>query len=190
MGTSDSPALDAPILRVSAGTGREEAETVLDGARDVAETVAVVNVGPVGIEELTPLATVTNDGTTAFHANCTSERAQTLVEALEDGTVVEEGAHAVVTHDDAETEFPVPDDGPLAVGRRDVLGRCGWTDPTTAEGYDGFVAEEAADAPEAVLAQVETLGLLGRGRGDARMDEPIAEEWNIARETDGTPSSS
>ncbi len=187
MGTSDSPALDAPTLRVSAGAGHEEAELVLDDARDTAETVAVVDVGPVGIEELTPLAAVTNDGTTAFHANCTPGHARTLVKALEDGTVVEEGAHAVVTHDEEETELPLPDDGPLAVGRRNVLGRCGWTDPTRAGGYDRFVAEEAADAPEAVLAQIETLGLLGRGRGDARMDEPIAEEWNIARETDGEP---
>ncbi len=187
MGTSDSSAPDAPILRVSDGAGREDAKVVLDGARDAAETVAVVNVGPVGIEELTPLAAVTNDGTTAFHANCTPEHARTLVEALEDGTVVEEDAYAVVSHDERETELPIPDDGPLAVGHRDVLGRCGWTDPTTADGYDGFVAEEAADAPEAVLERVETLGLLGRGRGDASMDEPIAEEWTVARETDGDP---
>lgn len=187
MGTSDSPALDAPIFRVSAGAGREDAEAVLDSARDAAETVAVANVGPVGIEELTPLVASTADGTTALHANCTPERARTLVESLEDGTVVEEGAHAVVSHGGEQATFPVPDDGPLSVGRRDVLERCGWVDPTTAEGYEEFVAAEAGTAPEAVISQVETIGLLGRGRGDARMDEPVAEEWRTARETDGDP---
>lgn len=187
MGTSDSSALDAPILRVSAGTGREDAEAVLDSARDAAETVTVVDVGPVGIEELTPLVAVTNDGTTAFHANCTPEHVRTLAESLSNGTVVEEDAHAVVSHDEGQTVFPVPEDGPLSVGRRDVLERCGWVDPTTAAGYEEFVATEAADAPETVISQVETIGLLGRGRGDAQMDEPVAEEWRTARDTDGEP---
>jgi NADH-quinone oxidoreductase subunit F len=187
MGTSDSPALDAPILRVSAGAGREDAEAVLDSARDAAETVTVVDVGPVGIEELTPLVALTNDGTTAFHANCTPERAEDLAESLSDGTVIEEGAHAVVSHDEGQTVFPVPEDGPLSVGRRNVLERCGWVDPTTAAGDEAFVAAEAAGAPETVISQVETIGLLGRGRGDARMDEPVAEEWRTARETDGDP---
>ncbi|GAA0199867.1 NADH-ubiquinone oxidoreductase-F iron-sulfur binding region domain-containing protein [Haladaptatus pallidirubidus] len=185
MGTADVS--DAPVLRVSGGVGRERATAVFDSARDEADAVSVVEVGPTGIEALAPLVSVTDDETTVFFANCTPERGRTLVSELESGAFPEDDAHAVVPHESDQSAPPVPNHGPLSVGRRNVLARCGWADPAKIQDNEPFVAERARDDPEEVLSQVAHFGLLGRGRGDARMDEPVAEEWNVARETDGEP---
>ncbi|WP_049970669.1 NADH-ubiquinone oxidoreductase-F iron-sulfur binding region domain-containing protein [Haladaptatus cibarius] len=187
MGTAVESVSDAPILRVSGGVGWERATAVLDSARDEADTVSVVEVGPTGIEALEPLVSVTEGDTTVFHANCTPERGRALVSELESGNLPDDGAHAVVTHEGEQTELPIPDDGPLSVGHRDVLARCGWTDPTKILDNESLVAEDARNGPKDVFSQVTQFGLLGRGRGDARMNEPIAEEWNIARKTEGDP---
>ncbi|WP_435153712.1 NADH-ubiquinone oxidoreductase-F iron-sulfur binding region domain-containing protein [Haladaptatus sp. DFWS20] len=187
MESSEEAVDDGPVLRVSGGVGWESANVVLDSARDEADTTSVVDVGPTGIAALAPFVSVTADETTVFHANCTPERVRTLVTELESGTVSEDGAYAVVSHDSDQGVLPVPNSGPLSVGRRNVLARCGWTDPGRVSDDERFVAEGARNDPEEVVSEVETTGLLGRGRGDARMDEPIAPEWNVARETEGDP---
>ncbi len=187
MGTAEETASDGPILRISGREGREDVSAVLDSALDEAESVSVVAAGPTGIEALAPLVAVTMGETTAFHANCTPERVRTFVAELESDTLVESEAHAVVSHDAEQSKFPIPDEGPLSVGRRSVLARCGWTDPERVSEGETLLTERARDAPDEVVSRVETVGLLGRGRGDARMDEPIADEWNVARETDGDP---
>ncbi|SIR07055.1 NADH dehydrogenase subunit F [Haladaptatus litoreus] len=187
MGTAVESVSDAPVLRVSGGVGWERAAVVLDSARDEADTVSVVEVGPTGIEALEPLVSVTDGETTVFHSNCTPKRVRTLVSELESGNLPNDGAHAVVSHEGEQTELPIPDDGPLSVGHRNVLARCGWTDPANMRDDETLVAEDALADCDDVLSQITQFGLLGRGRGDARMDEPIAEEWTVARETDGDP---
>ncbi|WP_266077102.1 NADH-ubiquinone oxidoreductase-F iron-sulfur binding region domain-containing protein [Haladaptatus caseinilyticus] len=187
MGTAEETVSDSPVLRVSGGVGGERLARVLDSARDEADTISVVGVGPTGIDALEPLVSVTKEGTTAIHSNCTPEQVRPLVAELESGSIPESGADAVVSHEAGQADFPVPDEGTLSVGRRNVLARCGWTDPTRVSDEETLVAENGRDDPEKIVSAVERVGLLGRGRGDVRMDEPITEEWRTARKTDGDP---
>ncbi|WP_458207947.1 NADH-ubiquinone oxidoreductase-F iron-sulfur binding region domain-containing protein [Haladaptatus sp. NG-SE-30] len=144
-------------------------------------------VGTTGIEVLEPLALLTENGTTAFHANCTPDSVRNLVKTLESGEHPTEEADYVVDHERGIATVPLPDDGPLAVGQRSILERCGWVDPTSISGYETLVANDGEQNPDEVLETIVTLGLRGRGRGDAQMDEPIIKEWQLARETDGEP---
>lgn len=187
MADSSSSPSDGTIVRVSPTTEMETAEAVLDAARGAAKTVEVVEVGPTGLDGIAPLAMCTRDGTTSFHTNCSPTTAEDIVGRAEEDSLSTDVAHAVVEHEPGTSSMPVPNDGPLAVGRRTILERCGWTDPTSVDGDEEFVVEDARDDPDEVLTTVASLGLLGRGRGDARMDEPIAEGWRRARDADGTP---
>ncbi|MFC4552050.1 MULTISPECIES: NADH-ubiquinone oxidoreductase-F iron-sulfur binding region domain-containing protein [Halorussus] len=166
---------------------RERGRRTLQAARTTAEEAAVLEVGSTGVRALEPLVLVTQEGRTAYHPRASPERARTLVERAESGDVGDEDATWVVDHDpDAET-LPTPPDGPLAVGTRRVLGRCGWVDPESEVAADAAAASLAREDPTAALEQLETVGLLGRGRGDASQDAAVADGLTTVRETPGDP---
>ncbi|MFC6836852.1 NADH-ubiquinone oxidoreductase-F iron-sulfur binding region domain-containing protein [Halomarina ordinaria] len=168
----------SPLLRVSDAEG-----AVAAAARAVAAE-SVVTVGSTGIRGVDPLVSATVDGRTAYHQNCTLERARDLATTVVDGDLPTEGALAVVEHD-ADTEtLPAPETGPLAVGRRHLLGPCGWVAPASLDDLPPTFDE---GAPERALDRVSAVGLLGRGRGDGRADEPVAPAWRTASEADGDP---
>lgn len=170
-----------PTLRVAVGSGGDP--DVLAAARSAADSrdVRVVEVGPTGISGLAPLVLATRDGRTAFHADCTPTDIEALVAALADGDLPTEGTHAVVEHDTDAGALPVPNEGPLAVGARRALGRCGWTDPAVVP------RERVAGRPDEIRETARESGLLGRGRGDATADAPVADEWDRARDAGGDP---
>ncbi|WP_254535519.1 NADH-ubiquinone oxidoreductase-F iron-sulfur binding region domain-containing protein [Halomarina litorea] len=174
--THDPPT--PPTVRVSGGeTARTRA--VLSAAREAATDATVLSTGPTGLAALTPLVALTDEAWTAYLADPTPEATADAVASLESGDRPAD-AHAVVPHEDPPTVLPAPDEGPLSVGRRRVLARCGWTDPTAP------TTEASADAdPDETLARASDLGLLGRGRGDASTDRPVATDWETAHETDG-----
>jgi NADH-quinone oxidoreductase subunit F len=154
---------------------------VLDAARDAAADVVVRETGSAGAYRLEPLVLCSLGGSTAFYANCDPARARDLVRALDAGDLPTDGATAVVEHDASTRALPTPDDGPLSVGRRRVLGRCGWA--AADDLPDPLPSTDPADA----LNGASEVGLLGRGRGDAHRDEPIAEAWETAEGADGDP---
>ncbi|MFB6171828.1 MAG: NADH-ubiquinone oxidoreductase-F iron-sulfur binding region domain-containing protein [Haloarculaceae archaeon] len=172
-----------PMLRVSVGS-RTNAAAVLDAAREES-AVPVREVGPTGASALDPLVAATLDGTTAFHAACTPDRVRTLCEALEDGTLPSDRASAVVDHDRETETLPVPDGPPLGVGVRRTLARAGWARPDVPAAFEPLVSTDAD--PDATRERVAAAGLRGRGRGDARVDDPVSEAWTTAREADGEP---
>ena len=184
-GTTDS----RPTVRVSGGSAvpADDAFTAASGAAD---SVRVVRTGPTGAERLSPLVLATLDGTTAFYPNADRGDAAEVVAALEGGTLPREAAAHVVDHGASPDRLPVPDRGPLSVGTRRGLARCGWVDPEDADAYReaaGFVADRVASDPGGTLDAVGDVSLLGRGRGDGSTDEPIAEKWAAARDTEGDP---
>jgi NADH-quinone oxidoreductase subunit F len=184
----DGPA-DGAVVRVPVGTETEPAaRRLFDAARDAAgEGVRVVETGATGATGLEPLVLLTADGRTALHADVEAERVGSLVGDLADGDLGADRADATVDHDAGSDALPVPADGPLAVGRRRVLRRAGWVDPTTVDDDERFAAGRAAEAGEEVRDSLAGIGLLGRGRGDGARDTPVAEEWRVAREADGDP---
>ncbi|WP_254545179.1 NADH-ubiquinone oxidoreductase-F iron-sulfur binding region domain-containing protein [Halomarina pelagica] len=181
---------DVPRVRVPVGSTEATAAATLKEARDSATAARVVEVGPTGAVELSPLVTLTRGGTTAIHDRCSPADAEELVGELEDGTLPTHGAYAVVDHDPGTGRFPIPGSGPLAVGERRVLARCGWVRPSAVEEYAGdgsLVSDRVREAPDEARSRVDGIGLLGRGRGDGSTDEPVAETWRTVRETEGEP---
>ncbi|MGM0718271.1 MAG: NADH-ubiquinone oxidoreductase-F iron-sulfur binding region domain-containing protein [Halobacteriota archaeon] len=167
-----------PTIRVSSDTADRHAafEAVERVATD--DAIAVLPVGPTGSPE--PLCLCTIDGTTAFHTGPTPERAADLAASLADGDVPTENADAVVDHDPATEALPVPDSGPLSVGRRRVLGPCGWVDPTEKP----TPATGTVD-PTAIRSRVAAVDVRGRGRADGARDVSIADLWGRARDAEG-----
>ena len=170
----------SPVVRVAAAAGSGAAERLVQAARDATDAVPVCRTGPTGVEAYEPLVLATGDGTTAFVPDPSPSAVAALVRPLADGDLPTDDAVAVVEHDPDRATLPVPDDGPLAVGRRAVLGPCGWVDPL-APGDTASVSTEtsAADAADSSLR--------GRGRGDAAADEPVAETWATVRSAEGDP---
>lgn len=173
-------AVRSPVLRVSGAGRTERGARVLSAARRTADSVTVLRTGPTGISEYDPLVLATDAGRTAFFPTAETSRVRDLVTAMEDGELPTDGAAAVVDHDAERTTLPVPTDGPLAVGTRRVLGPCGWLDPLDPTAYQFHSLDRDASA-------VADAGLVGRGRCDAAADEPVADAWRRARETDGDP---
>lgn len=170
----------SPILRVSTAVATEYGESVYTSARDAADSVPVVRTGPTGIVEYDPLVLATLKGKTAFFASPELSTVRDLVANLEAGDLPTDGADVVIDHAPETSILPVPTEGPLAVGQRNVLGPCGWVDPHDPTEYTLYSADQNAGA-------IIDSGLLGRGRGDATVDEPVADAWRRARETDGDP---
>jgi NADH-quinone oxidoreductase subunit F len=189
MTDSDDGPADGAVVRVPVGAETEPAaRRLLDAARDAAGgDVRVVETGPTGARGLEPLVLLTADGRTTLHAGVGTERVRSLVAGLAGGELAVDRADAAFDHDLGTRALPVPDDGPLAVGRRRVLRRAGWVDPTAVGDDERFAADRAADAGRELRRSVSEIGLLGRGRGDGARDTSVAEEWRVARETDGDP---
>ncbi len=189
MGIKGDTTDSAPTVRVSGGTAVPPSDAFA-AASGAADSVRVVQTGPTGVERLSPLVLATFDGTTAFFPRATGDDAAGVVSALEEGSLPREGAAAVVDHEASPGRLPVPDEGPLSVGRRRALGRCGWVDPEDADAYRdaaGFATDRVAEDPEDTLGSFRDVGLRGRGRGDGSTDEPVAEKWAAARDTEGDP---
>lgn len=170
----------SPIIRISAAVSSDRGDRVYDAARDGSGSVPVVRTGPTGVDALEPLVLATDGGRTAFVYSPSPSTVRELAGELESGTVPAIHADAVVEHDPDVSSLPVPETGPLAVGRRRVLGPCGWVDPLEPADYPLRSSDRTADA-------VAETGILGRGRGDAVADEPAADAWAQVRETDGEP---
>jgi NADH-quinone oxidoreductase subunit F len=159
-------------------------------ARTAASAARVLEVGPIGASEGAghQYCLFTRQGTTAYHTVDSSERLGELVEAFEaDAASWTTDAVAVVDHDPEPRRRPQPADGPLGVGVAAVLGRCGWVDPTAAPDAGASLEHGVKNDPGAVERRLHETGLLGRGRGDARRDRPIAPAWETARKADGEP---
>lgn len=146
---------------------------------------AVVTAGSTGHPGLEPLLVVTASGESRVVANATVEDVRRAADGAADGDLPET-ATWTVSHDADPSTLPAPDSGPLSVGTRHVLGRCGWADPENAEAYreSGVVADSP---PDTVFDSITDAGLLGRGRTDDAADEPISDRWDVAREADGDP---
>ncbi|WP_126663034.1 NADH-ubiquinone oxidoreductase-F iron-sulfur binding region domain-containing protein [Haloterrigena salifodinae] len=173
---------EAAIVRVAGGSESERRkQRALDELRSAAEETRVLETGPTGVRELEPLVLLTDGGQTAFYSAPVVGRLESLVETVERGELPTDDPVTVVDHEPAPASLPTPEDGPLAVGRRRVLGRCGWVDPTSVP--DESAAELVGDDPDEALSRVRDVGLLGRGRGDWSVDDPVTEEWELARET-------
>lgn len=174
-------ALDhAPVVRVATTIAADAGDRVVTAARERTDSASVVRTGPTGIAAYEPLVMATRAGRTAFFTDPETSAVHGLVETLEAGTVPSDGAEAVVEHDPQTTSLPVPDEGPLSVGRRSLLGPSGWVAPLDPTEHSFVSTDRTAGA-------VTDLGLLGRGRGDAAADEPAATAWQTARATDGDP---
>ncbi|MFC6905322.1 NADH-ubiquinone oxidoreductase-F iron-sulfur binding region domain-containing protein [Halalkalicoccus tibetensis] len=177
---------NSSVVRVcSAADGRHA--DVLDSAREAAAELPVVEVGSLGHTALAPVLLVTDGGRTTYHVDCSPTEARELVERTEGGELPTDDARHVVEHDPDTRRLPVPETGPLSVGRRGALAPCGWLAPAFPEDYGGLVSEDAREDPAGLREDCEALGLLGRGRGDGSHDRPLAPVWETVREADGDP---
>ncbi len=177
-----------PALRVSSG-GRQhtQARELLHTAREQADEVSVAEVGSTGLVTLEPLVMATLDGETAFFSRCSVDRLRTVVEDLDDGTLSTDEALAVAEHDPETTALPIPEETPIAVGERTVLSACGWASPLSLDDRQTigeYVCPDVDEDDESVAA-LQEANLRGRGRGDGTTDEPVAEHWATARDTEG-----
>ena len=166
----------SPVVRVATGDGGQ----VVSAAREASDSVPVVRTGPTGIAESDPLVAATDDGRTAFFEAPSSSTARRVVASLADGEFPAGEGDAVVEHEPGVETLPAPDAGPLSVGRRVVLGPCGWVDPLDPGDLSLLSAERSA-------AAASDAGLLGRGRGDAAADDPVGDAWATASEAAGDP---
>ncbi|MFC6731821.1 hypothetical protein [Haladaptatus sp. GCM10025893] len=168
-------------VRICAGPEtRDRARALASRIREATER-PVFEVGSTGITGIEPLVLVTREGETAFYEAPTDERLDELAESFDDSP---SNADAVVEHDPARETLPLPETGPLAVGTRRVLARCGWAAPGAPADAGEFVFERIDDE---TADTVRNCGLLGRGRGDGSTDQPIATAWDLAREAEGDP---
>ncbi|QLG26705.1 NADH dehydrogenase FAD-containing subunit [Halorarum halophilum] len=174
---SDARDVRNPVVRVAFYDS--EGEVVYDAAHGASDDVPVVPVGSPGTDAL-PLVIATVDGRTALFESATAEAAREVVECVGTGDLPTDAASSVVEHDPGVDDFPVPD-GPLAVGVRRTLAGAGWVRPTSLAG------NPLVSADSDPIARVDRVGLLGRGWGDARQDEPVAGSWRTARDADGDP---
>jgi len=149
------------VVRVSADVTAARGERLFNAARGVSDSTPIVRAGPSGIVELEPLVMATEGGRTAFFASPSPSTVRGLVADFESEGLPTEEADAVVEHDSAVTSLPVPADGPLSVGRRRLLGPCGWVDPLDP-------AERALASTERDAGSVADVDLLGRGSAPAR----------------------
>ncbi|WP_254534963.1 NADH-ubiquinone oxidoreductase-F iron-sulfur binding region domain-containing protein [Halomarina litorea] len=163
----------------------ERGRRLLGAARDADGDAAVLEVGSTGVRALEPLVLVTDGGRTAYHPRPSFERVQALAAGAGSGDVGADEAAWVVEHDPDIDSLPTPSEGPLAVGHRRVLGGCGWVDPEGGARPDA--ARLAREDPEDALDSLRDIGVLGRGRGDATRDAPVAGTVETVREASGDP---
>ena len=157
---------------------RVAGDPALADAVDASVTVA----GSTGHPGVEPLVLVTRGGESRFLPNATEADLQRAVDAAAAGDLP--NGKWTAEHDPEPQTLPTPDAGPLSVGTRTAGARCGWADPTDAERYREWGVVAGAEDP---LTRVREAGLLGRGRTDDSADEPIADAWETARDTEGEP---
>ena len=104
-------------LRIAAAPADPGREALLEAARGAAEEVEIVATGSTGQPALEPLVLATVDGRTALLPTPGGEAVRAAVARLADGNLPESAPY-VVDHETGTETLPVPDDGPLAVGRR------------------------------------------------------------------------
>ncbi|WP_247004113.1 NADH-ubiquinone oxidoreductase-F iron-sulfur binding region domain-containing protein [Halosolutus gelatinilyticus] len=170
----------SPVVRVAADVATDRADRVYAAARDATDSVPVVRTGPTGIDELEPLILATGGGRTAFFQSPPPSVARDLITEIASCGLPISRADAIVEHDPEAQSLPIPETGPLATGRRLVLGPCGWVDPLEPADYTLCSTEHDASA-------MTNAGILARGRGDAVADEPAADAWDRACDADGDP---
>ncbi|RQH02558.1 NADH-ubiquinone oxidoreductase-F iron-sulfur binding region domain-containing protein [Natrarchaeobius oligotrophus] len=170
----------SPVVRVAADVSSQRADRVCAAARDAATSVPVVRTGPTGVDDLEPLLLATDGGRTALFSDPSPSAVSDLVIEFESDGVPVAAADATVDHDPDASALATPETGALSVGCRRVLEPCGWVDPLEPTDY-------ALRSDERHAGAVANVGIRGRGRGDAREDEPAAEAWELVRETDGEP---
>ncbi|WP_222914321.1 NADH-ubiquinone oxidoreductase-F iron-sulfur binding region domain-containing protein [Natrinema sp. SYSU A 869] len=175
-----STADSSTLVRVAIDIAANGDEQVVTAMQDEADSIPVVRTGPTGVMGSEPLVMATHEGRTAFFADAKPSTARDVVDTLEDGTIPTDDADAVVEHGPKTMSLPIPNMGPLSVGRRSVLDRCGWVDPLDPKEWPVVASERTAE-------RVTDIGLLGRGRGDATADAPVADAWETARDADGDP---
>lgn len=167
-------------VRVSVDPSISIGESIIEVAKDTSSSIPIIETGSTGITADQPLVLCTHKGRTAFITNCTPDIVGDLVTSLEEGNLPTDRAESVVEHTPNRQTLPIPETGPLAVGHRAILSPCGWVNPIASADHN-FIAGEAN------LDEIETLGLLGRGRGDAATDDPIAEQWKTASNASSDP---
>jgi NADH-quinone oxidoreductase subunit F len=178
------------IVRVSASSHKAETE-VFRAAHEAAESTPVVEVGPTGVDGLSPLVLATHEGETAFVPRCSIEHAQSIAATLDDGTLPDD-AETVVGHASDTATLPTPQTGPLGIGSRHALASCGWSVPASIADYtesreNGLLTAHFMGDSETVREYIMASGLRGRGRGDMSTDAPIADNWKTVREATGDP---
>ncbi|WP_435077716.1 NADH-ubiquinone oxidoreductase-F iron-sulfur binding region domain-containing protein [Halococcus sp. AFM35] len=176
----------SPAVRVAAGSDSyTEGQELLSAEQESGTAIRTVMVGSTGFEDLEPLVLATLDGETAFFPRCSTEQVQAVVAELDDGTLPTDRAVAVAEHESGTATLPIPDDGPLGVGDRNVLSGCGWAVPTSIADYRADGTTGIND--ENLTTRLRDVGLRGRGRGDAAADEPVVDHWKAAAAADGDP---
>ena len=178
-----------PSIRISVGgTHRPRSRELLQVTRESDTSVPAATVGSTGHAGLEPLVTITRDGRTALFSQCSTKRLRAALDELDGGSLPTDGADAVVEHDPDAATLPTPDDGPLAVGERRVLGSAGWAVPASIEDHRAAGVSVAPDVdPSEAISRLRDAGLRGRGRGDASADAPVAAEWETVSGTGGAP---
>ena len=182
---------ESPAVRVSGGGGQHtQMRELLHAAREEASSVTVEEVGSTGLLTLEPLAMATLDGETAYFSRCSVSQLVSVVGELEDGTLPTDDAMAVVEHESGTTALPVPEDTPFDVGERTVLSACGWVSPYSLADRRAIGDYACSDTSvgDETIASLREANLRGRGRCDGATDEPIAEHWATARDTEGDPA--
>ncbi|WP_233560628.1 NADH-ubiquinone oxidoreductase-F iron-sulfur binding region domain-containing protein [Halobellus sp. Atlit-38R] len=172
--------LHSKAIRIARRPGVGVGDGLIEAARTSATDVPVVSTGPAGHPGLEPLVLCTIDDQTALYPNADVDDVPELVESLESGELPTAGASEVLRHEQDGTGLLSSKTGALAVGERRVLGSCGWIDSTDPTEHEFLTDDVAVD-------RIADLGLLGRGRGDAATDAPVAKQWTTALETDGEP---
>ena len=169
-------------VRIAADVADSRGDELAAIARETDGSIPIVRTGPTGIDGIEPLVLCTVDGETAFVADPTDEAFKAAVSELVAGRLPETHSSAVVSHDPEITMLPLPETGPLAAGRRRVLGPCGWVAPIVPSEY-----ELVSTGRDVETKPIRARNILGRGRGDACADESVLDAWETAKETDSTP---
>lgn len=167
-----------PIIRISAGAPTPFIADVDDGA------VPLIGVGSTGISQIEPLAIATTGDTTVFYPQCSPTAVADLSRRLAAGDDATNQAEWVVRHQPQPRRLPIPTEGPLAVGSRDILGLCGWLRPTAGDDYR---AAMGFTEPDRIDVQSQLTGLQGRGWGDIATDIPLTDIWRDIQEQSDDP---
>lgn len=174
---------ESVVLRIA---GSDPEDEVLNAATS-ATSIPVARVGSTGLSTLEPLVLATKDGRTAFYRSCLPEQAANIADTLNDGNLPIEDADTVVGHTPNLPRLPVPNQSPLRVGTRTVLGRCGWLRPAHPEDYRGANGFETLEMDTDAVVDA-ARDVTGRGWGDAMADTPVGDSWERVIDANDDPA--